>query len=185
MIYEYNMKIYLTDQERDIIWQICLDKIPKPVDENNSHTKGLINHMCHTLENAYHYKVTTMDISKGIIKLNIQKLIDLNNIVTNGMHLMLRQKQMLSWVPEKKKFKWVMNVRCIRYHLEMLIYAFKGRKIHTNEFKRNFLKIRLFKSGNNTTVEILILGLKESKKRTETRWIKTKSKILCTTSCMN
>ena len=78
-----------------------------------------------------------------------------------------------------------MNVRCIRYHLEMLIYAFKERKIHTNEFKRNFLKIRFFKSGNKTTVEILILGLKESKKQTESRWIKTKSKILCTTSCMN
>ena len=57
-----------------------------------------------------------------------------------------------------------MDVRCIRYHLEMLVYAFNKRKIHTEEFKRNFLKIRPSKSGNKTTVDVLLLGVKDNKK---------------------
>ena len=57
-----------------------------------------------------------------------------------------------------------MDVRCIRYHLEMLVYAFNERKIHTEEFKRNFLKIRPSKSRNKTTVDVLLLGVKDNKK---------------------
>ena len=57
-----------------------------------------------------------------------------------------------------------MDVRCIRYHLEMLVYAFNERKIHTEEFKRSFLKIRPSKSGNKTTVDVLLLGVKDNKK---------------------
>ena len=57
-----------------------------------------------------------------------------------------------------------MDVRCIRYHLKMLVYGFNERKIHTEEFKSNFLKIRPFKSGNKTTVDVLLLGIKDNKK---------------------
>lgn len=141
--------------------------------------------MCKTLENAYYYKVSTMQTTNGVINLSVKKLINLNNIVTNGLHIMLRQKQLLSWVPQDQRFKWIMDVRCIRYHLEMLIYAFNERKIHTEEFKRNFLKIKPFKSGNKTTVEILLSGLKDNKKQKGRRWIKTISKILRSTSCTN
>ena len=57
-----------------------------------------------------------------------------------------------------------MDVRCIRYHLEMLVHAFNERRIHREEFKRNFLKIRPSKFGNKTTVDVLLLGVKNNKK---------------------
>ena len=55
------------------------------------------------------------------------------------------------------------------------------KKIQTEEFKRNFLKIRPFKSGNKTTVDVLLLGIKDNKKQKESKWSNSKSKILRTT----
>lgn len=78
-----------------------------------------------------------------------------------------------------------MDVRCIRYHLEMLVYAFNQGRIAAEEFKKNFLEIKSFMAGNKKTVEILLLGLKDNKKDKELRWINNKSKILCTTTCSN
>ena len=181
VIYEYNIKKNLTDNEQDKIPQIVLEEIPKSVDQNSTHGKELINQMCHTLENAYYYKTSSMEISDGTIFVTIEKLINLNNMITNGSHIMLRQKQMLCWIREKKRFSWVIDVRCIRYHLKILVYAFNKRKILTEEFKSNFLKIRPFKSGNKTTVNVLLLGIKDKKKRKESKWSNSKSKILHTT----
>ena len=65
---------------------------------------------------------------------------------------------------KKKNFKNSMDVRCIRYHLEALVYVFNKRKIEADEFKRNILRIRPFKSGNYRPTEILLLGIKNNKR---------------------
>ena len=43
------------------------------------------------------------------------------------------------------------------------------------------MEIRPFETANKTTVDVLLLGLKENTKRKNTRWKTTKSKILRTT----
>lgn len=58
-----------------------------------------------------------------------------------------------------------MNIRCIKYHLEVLIFAFNKRKISTTKFRENFMRIKPFTSINKKTVEIIILGTEENKKR--------------------
>ena len=101
MLYEYDITKNLTDNQKDIILQLCLEEIPEQVDQNNIHVKELINNMYKNLENAYHYKVATME-KNGLVNLNCNNLINLNNIITSGSYIMLRQKQMLSWLPSKK-----------------------------------------------------------------------------------
>ena len=59
----------LTDNQKDIILQLCLEKIPELIDQNNAHVKELINNMCKNLENAYHYKVATMEKNE-LVNLN-------------------------------------------------------------------------------------------------------------------
>ena len=154
----------LTDNQKDIILQLCLEEIPELIDQNNAHVKELINNMCKNLENAYHYKVATMEKNE-LVNLNCNNLINLNNLITSGSHLMLRQNQMLTWVPKKQKFKWIMDARCINYHLEMLIFAFNERKINIMEFRKTFMIIKPFVSGNKQTVDIVVLGTKGNKKK--------------------
>lgn len=133
------------------------------------------------IQNGYYYKLANFEIDDSIIHIDIGKLIAFNNIITCGSFLMLRQKQMMCYVRKTKQFKWLLDVRCIRYHLSMLIYMFNKRRIDAEEFRENFKKIRPFQTANKNTVDTLLLGLKDNKKRRNTRWITTKSKIICKT----
>ena len=58
-----------------------------------------------------------------------------------------------------------MDARCINYHLEMLIFAFNERKINIMEFRKIFMIIKPFVSGNKQTVDIVVLGTKGNKKK--------------------
>ena len=119
--------------------------------------------MCKMLKNGYYYKVKTMEKNR-LLNLNCNNLIHLNNIITPGSNVMLKQHQIKSWIPEKRNFKWAMDVRCIKYHLEMLIFAFNQRKIQIEKFKENFMKIKPFNSGNKTTIDILFLSTGKNKR---------------------
>ena len=72
-----------------------------------------------------------------------------------------------------------MDVRCFRYHLKILVHMFNERRIDAEKFEKNFLTIRPFKSGNKAIVKILLLGLKDNKRKENIRWTTSKSKILC------
>ena len=48
-------------------------------------------------------ETSSMEISDCTIFVTIEKLINLNNMINNGSHIMLKQKQMLSWIRQKKK----------------------------------------------------------------------------------
>ena len=115
------------------------------------------------LENALYFRISGMEAKEGVLILSIDKLINLNNIVIGGNSVMLRQRQMYTYIPGEKKFKCSMDVRCIRYNLETLVYVFNKRKIKVDEFKRNILRIKPFKSGNYKTIEALLLGIKNNK----------------------
>ena len=65
----------------------------------------------------------------------------------------------------RKKFKWGMDIRCIKYHLEMLIFVFNQRKIKVEEFEANFMEIKPFNLGNKTTIDILFLGTEKNKRK--------------------
>ena len=115
------------------------------------------------LKNALYFRISDIETKEGVLILGTDKLIDLNNIVIGGNSVMLRQRQMYTYIPGEKKFKCSMNVRCIRYHLATLVYVFNKRKIEVDEFKRNILRIKSFKSGNHKTIEVLLLGIKKNK----------------------
>ena len=155
--------------------KIVRNELPYSLHTNAENT---IKKLYLILENAFYYKLANFEIDDGIIHLTIGKLIAFNNMITCGSFLMLRQKQMLCWVQETKQFKWIMDVRCMRYHLQMLLYVFNGRRITAEEFRENFMQIRPFQTANKTTVDVLLLGLKDNKKRKNMRWITCKSKIL-------
>lgn len=130
IIYEFEIKRYVTDKERDELKQIAWNKVPQSL-RNNDRVEECVAKLNSILQNAYYYKIANFEIDEGILHLTIGKLIAFNNIITCGSFLMLRQKQMLCWVQECKQFKWTMDVRCIRYHLNMLLYMFNKRKINT------------------------------------------------------
>lgn len=112
MIYEYDIKRYVTNNEKEEIQKITLKEVPENADKEDRVVKELINDMCRNLENAYYYKVAYLEIKEGVILLTVDKLIALNNIVTAGAFVMLRQKQMLCWAPEKKHLsgQWMLDV---------------------------------------------------------------------------
>ena len=58
-----------------------------------------------------------------------------------------------------------MDIRCIKYHLEMLIFVFNQRKIEVEEFEASFMEIKPFNLGNKTTIDILFLGTEKNKRK--------------------
>ena len=141
---------------------MSLIALPKEVSVDN--VDNIIAASNRRLESTLYFRISDMEMEEGVLYLNIDKLIDLNNIVTGGRSIMLRQRQMYTYVEKEKIFKNSMNIMCIRYHLEVLVYVFNIRKTEVDEFKRNILRIRPFKSGNYRTTEILLLGIKNNKR---------------------
>ena len=161
-IYSSRIKREITFDEQKQIHEMSLIVLPKDVSVDN--VDNIIAASNRRLESALYFRISDMEIEEDVLYLNIDKLIDLNNIVTGGRIVMVRQRQMYTYVEKEKIFKNSMDVRCIRYHLEALVYVFNKRKIEVDEFKRNILRIRPFKSGNYRTMEILLLGIKNNKR---------------------
>ena len=128
MIYDYNITRGITDDEKNTIREMVLYEMLQTINKDSIQERELISNMC---DNAYHYKVDTMEKDR-LLKLNCNNLTNLNNLIVSGANVMLRQVQMKCWIPETKKAIWAMDVRCIRYHLEMLLFAFNERNKKNN-----------------------------------------------------
>ena len=90
------------------------------------------------------------------IFLRNEDLILLNNILTNSSNWQLRQLQQYHVDEEGKKI-WKMDTRIIKYYLNILNDMFNERKISHIEYREKFIRIWLFKEGNEILLDILFL----------------------------
>ena len=162
MFYEIPKVRNLTNNEEFILNEMAKMVVPKSIIQTSNEGRKMIEYIYQTLENAFYYKLYYMQ-DKSKLYLNIHHLIHLNNLITSGKNIMLRQEQKIKWNPKTKTQKFAMDARCIRYHLKMLIFAFNNRFISNNKFYINFLHISPFSDANKKTVEILLLGVSENK----------------------
>ena len=162
MFYEIPKLRKLTDNEKLKLNEITLNAVPKNIDQKSDEGKKMIQYIYQILENAFYYKIYYMQ-KELKLWLNIHHLIHLNNLITTGKNTLLRQEQKVKWNPKTKMQKFAMDVRCIRYHLKMLIFVFNNRFISNNDFISNFLHISPFSDANKKTLDILLLGVAENK----------------------
>ena len=71
------------------------------MDANVDNFDNVTTAMNRMLENALYFRIS--DMETGVLILSIDKLIDLNNIVIGGNSVILRQRQMYTYIPAEKK----------------------------------------------------------------------------------
>ena len=143
MFYEIPEERKLTDNEKFTLNQMAIEQIPESLNQTTREGRELVEYIYQILKNAFYYKLLYMQ-KESKLYLNIHHLIHLNNLMISGKNTMLRQEQNLKWNPKTKVQKYAMDCRCIRYHLNMLIFVFNNRFISNSEFITNFLHLHHF-----------------------------------------
>lgn len=101
-IYSYEIRRKLTKKQKEEIRNLCTESVHEKVNMNDIHVQNQLREMERTLASSFYYKTSSMEIIEGLLIISIDELIDLNNIITCGSNVMLRQKQMYTWVKKRE-----------------------------------------------------------------------------------
>ena len=88
---------------------MCLIVLPKVVSVDN--VDNIIAASDMRLESTLYFRISNTETEEDVLYLNRDKLINLNSIVTGGRSIMLRQRQMYTYVEKEEIFKNSMDVR--------------------------------------------------------------------------